>query len=99
MAQVLEVRCPDCGARLRVDAETGMVLHHSAGERRPHGVDLDRADRQLQNQAQERERRFQESVEAENKRDDLLARKFDQSLRRVRDNPAEPRPVRDVDLD
>lgn len=99
MAEVLEVRCPDCGARLRVDAETGMVLHHAPGERRPRGVDLSRAEQQLRSQEQERERRFQASVAAEKGRDDLLARKFDQSLRRVRDNPNEPKPVRDVDLD
>lgn len=99
MAEVLDVLCPDCGARLRVDAETGMVLHHAAASRRPHGVDLDQAQKQLLAQERERERRFQQSVADEKGRDGLLARKFDQSLRRVRDNPDEPKPVRDVDLD
>ncbi|MGH9487437.1 MAG: hypothetical protein ACRD04_07575 [Terriglobales bacterium] len=99
MKPKLEVRCPDCGARLQVDAETGMVLHHQTAARRPHGVDLDQAREQLQRQDQERERRFQASVEAEKRKEDLLRRKFDQSLRRVRDNPDEPPPLRDVDLD
>lgn len=99
MADVLEVRCPDCGARLRVDAHTGMVLHHSTGPRNPRGVNLDQAQDQLRQQEAERERRFQQSVASEKQRDDLLSRKFDQSLRRVRDNPDEPRPLRDVDLD
>lgn len=99
MADVLEVVCPDCGARLRVDAETGMVLHHAAADRRPRGVTLDHAQQQLQQQEQERERRFQQSVAAEKGKDDLLARKFDQSLRRVRSHPDEPKPLRDFDLD
>ncbi|MGN6592738.1 MAG: hypothetical protein ACTHJX_07560 [Terriglobales bacterium] len=99
MADVLEVRCPDCGARLQVDAQTGMVLHHSAGARNPKGVNLDQAQEQLRRQEQERERRFQQSVASEKQRDDLLSRKFDQSLRRVKENPNEPRPLRDVDLD
>ncbi|MGH9481052.1 MAG: hypothetical protein ACRD1L_03075 [Terriglobales bacterium] len=98
MADVLELRCPECGAALRVDAETGMVLRHQATPRAPK-VDLDRAQEQLQRQQAEREDRFQQSVEAEKRRDDVLSRKFDQSLRRVRDNPNEPRPLRDVDLD
>ncbi len=99
MAKVLNVRCPECNAELRVDAETGMVLEHAAGERRPRGVSLDQAHEQLQKQEQERERRFQDSVAAEKSRDDLLARKFDQSLRRVRNHPDERKPLRDLDLD
>lgn len=99
MAKVLNVRCPECNAQLQVDAETGMVLEHAAGERRPRGVSLDQAREHLQRQEQERERRFQDSVAAEKGRDDLLARKFDQSLRRVRNHPDERKPLRDLDLD
>lgn len=97
MSDTLSIRCPDCGARLEVDRETGMVLSH---QRQPgRSVDLERSQDLLRQQDQERERRFQQSVAAEKKRDELLAKKFDQSLRRVRDNPDEPRPLRDVDLD
>lgn len=99
MAKALNVRCPECNAQLQVDAETGMVLEHAAGERRPRGVNLEQAQEQLQRQEQERERRFRDSVAAEKSRDDLLARKFDQSLRRVRNHPEERKPLRDVDLD
>ncbi|HUX65993.1 MAG TPA: hypothetical protein VMV31_00735 [Terriglobales bacterium] len=97
MSHILEVRCPDCGSQLRIDAETGLVLHHQPT--RPRDVNLDRAHEQLRRQQEQRDRRFQESVEAEKRRDDLLARKFDQSLRRVQDNPDEPPPLRDFDLD
>jgi len=98
VADVLEIKCPDCGSTLRVDAETGLVLHHKAAPPK-HGVNLDDAQNHLRRQDAERDRRFQQSVEAEKKRDDLLARKFEQSLRRAKDNPDEPRPLRDFDLD
>ena len=97
MSDILEFRCPDCGSQLKVDASTGLVLHHQPTRRRD--VDLDRAQDQLRQQQEQRDRRFQESAEAEKRRGDLLARKFDQSLRRVKDNPDEPRPLRDFDLD
>ncbi|HXE32147.1 MAG TPA: hypothetical protein VN515_10150 [Terriglobales bacterium] len=99
MAEVLHVRCPDCGTELRVDAETGMVVGHKAPAVRHRGVDLDRSQDVLRRQEEERNQRFAQSVEAEKKRDELLSKKFDQSMRRVRDNPNEPRPIRDVDLD
>lgn len=98
MPEVIEVRCPECGAALKVDAQTGMVLQHHTVARTPK-VDLDRAQEQLKQQRTERESRFQQSVDAEKRRNELLSRKFDQSLRRVRDNPDEPRPLREVDLD
>lgn len=98
MADVLEIKCPDCGSLLRVDAHTGMVLHHKAAPPK-RSVDLDRAQDHLRRQDAERDRRFQQSMEAEKGRDDLLARKFEQSLRRAQENPDEPRPMRDFDLD
>ena len=96
---VIEVRCPDCGSRMTVDIETGAVLAHEAPPARKRTVDLDRSQELLRRQQQERDRLFQASVEAEKQRDDVLAKKFDQSLRRVKDNPNTPRPLRDVDLD
>lgn len=83
---------------MEIDAASGQVLSHRAARRAP-TVDLDRAAEQLARQERERNARFAESVAAERERDERLARKFDHELRRVRENPNEPRPVRDVDLD
>lgn len=94
---MLTIRCPDCGSQLQVDAETGMVLQHRPQPGR--SVNLERSRELLESQQREREQRFQQSVAAEKRRDELLAKKFDQSLRRVKENPNEPRPLRDVDLD
>jgi hypothetical protein len=100
MAALLEVRCPDCGALLRIDAETGLVLHRKPAPSRARNVDLTRANDHLRREQEQRDRLFQQSVEAEKGRDDLLAKKFDQSLRRVKDAPDDKsRPLRDFDLD
>lgn len=99
MASTLEIRCPDCGARLRVDAETGMVLGHQRAPNRGRDLDLSRAQEQLGRQEQDRERRFQQSVADEKGRDDLLARKFEQSLRQAKQDPKPAKPLRDFDLD
>ena len=96
---VVETTCPDCGSRLTVDIETGAVLAHEAVQAPRRTVDLNRTQDLLRRQQEERDRRFQASVQAEKQRDDVLAKKFDQQLRKVKDNPNMPRPLRDVDLD
>ncbi|MGH9415893.1 MAG: hypothetical protein ACRD01_04625 [Terriglobales bacterium] len=99
MGRTLEIRCPDCGARLQVDAETGLVLGHQRAPSRGRDLDLSRAQEQLGRQEQERERRFQQSVADEKGRDELLARKFEQSLEQAKRDPATGKPLRDFDLD
>jgi len=99
MKDVLTVRCPDCGSELTVDVATGAVLEHKPVAPRARTVDLDRPQDLLRRQQEERDRRFQSSLDAQKQNDDILGKKFEQSLRRVRDNPNTPRPLRDVDLD
>lgn len=98
MAKLLHVRCPDCGAQLTVDAGNGAVLEH----RRPGKkatLDLEHAADQLRRQEGQRDRRFEESVQAERNRDQLLGAKFEDALRRAREDPDTPPPPRDIDLD
>ena len=42
---------------------------------------------------------FRQSVEAEKNKDDVLARKFEEALRRAKESPDTGRPIRDFDLD
>ena len=49
-------------------------------------------------QAQRREDKFRDSWEAERKKEDVLTRKFEEGLKRAKEQPAE-RPVRDFDLE
>lgn len=106
MAKLVSVRCPDCGARLLVEAGSGRVVEHERAERGGRGrperaprVDLANAGDQLRAEESRRNRLFEESAAAERRRDEILDQKFDQALRRAREDPDSPPPPRDIDLD
>ena len=97
-AKPVEVACPCCHAKLTVDPELAVVLSHEAPPRAAPDVDITDADRILREQAQKREDKFRESWEAEKKKEDVLTRKFEEALKKAKDQPIE-KPVRDFDLD
>jgi hypothetical protein len=93
-----EVNCPCCQAKLTVDRELGAVLSHVAPPRPPSSVDLDDTANLLRKQVDAVEAKFRASVEAEKTKEDLLARKFAEGLKKAKDGPIE-KPLRDFDLD
>ena len=94
-----ETTCPCCGARLTIDPALGRVIGHEAKQRRPADAHhLDRAADVLAKQAERREAHFRESAEEEKIKSDLLARKFEEALKKTRDQPVKPA-LRDIDLD
>lgn len=95
----ITVHCPDCGSELIVDSSTGDVIEHRRPASRPRAVDLSRSQDLLRREQQQREQRLQTAIDAEKRRDQLLAEKFDRGLQRARENPGQPRPLRDIDLD
>lgn len=94
----VEVECPCCQAKLTVDRELGVVLSHVAPPKAPPSVDLDDTARLLKEHAARVEDKFRQSVEAERVKEDVLARKFAEGLKKAKDAPAE-KPLRDFDLD
>ncbi|HKW89981.1 MAG TPA: hypothetical protein VJN21_14615 [Candidatus Acidoferrales bacterium] len=94
----VEVDCPCCQAKLTVDRELGVVLSHVPPPKPPPSVDLDDTARLLQEHAARVEDKFRQSVEAERMKEDVLARKFAEGLKKAKDAPAE-KPLRDFDLD
>lgn len=94
----IEVTCPCCQSKLLVDAQLATVLSHTPPAKTAPDVDISDAARILADQAQRREDKFRESWEAENKKEDVLARKFEEALKKAREGPAE-KPVRDFDLE
>ncbi len=97
-SEPVEVTCPCCHAKLKVDAELAVVLSHVAPVRAGPGVDLNDAAGILAEQARKREDKFRESWEAEKKKDDVLTRKFEEGLKKAKGEPVE-KPLRDFDLD
>ena len=92
-----EIDCPCCHAKLVVDRELGVVLGHTAPPKAP-SIDFDDTARLLREQADAVEAKFRASVEAERSKEDVLARKFAEGLKKAKDAPIE-KPVRDFDLD
>jgi hypothetical protein len=93
-----DVDCPCCSAKLTVDRALGVVLSHVPPPRPPSSVDLDDTARMLREQAESVEAKFRASVEAERTKEDVLARKFAENLKKAKDAPVE-KPLRDFDLD
>jgi hypothetical protein len=97
-ASPIEVTCPCCQAKLTVDPELGAVLSHTDPPKGPPRVDLDDTARMLREEAERREEKFRQSVEAERNKDEVLNRKFTDALKKAKDQPVE-KPLRDFDLD
>jgi hypothetical protein len=92
-----EVECPCCKSKLTVDRALEAVLSHIPPIRPP-SIDLDDTARLLRNHTDAVEAKFRASVEAEKTKEDVLARKFAEGLKKAKDAPIE-KPIRDFDLD
>jgi hypothetical protein len=97
-ADTFEVGCPCCRAKLTVDRSLGAVLSHVPPPKAPSSVDLDNTARMLREHDEAVEAKFRASVEAEKTKEDVLARKFAEGLKKAKDAPVE-KPIRDFDLD
>lgn len=93
------VECPCCGASLKIDKQLGKIVHHEAKvSSRSKTLDLDQAGALLREQAARREAIFAQSSEAVKTKSQLLERKFEEGLKKTKDQPI-TRPARDFDLD
>jgi len=94
----IEVICPCCGARLTVDRELGRVLSHQPPPKTSKTPDFDRASELLAQEKARRESIFNQSAEDEKVKSRVLERKFEEALKKTKDEPI-TRPMRDIDLD
>ena len=81
-----------------MDPELAVVLSHIAPPKPVLDVDIGDAARILAEQARKREDKFRDSWQAESKKEDVLNRKFEEALKKAKDQPTE-RPMRDFDLE
>jgi hypothetical protein len=96
--KIYEIACPDCGAMIKVDAATGVVVSHTSAPRKRMFEDLETAAKAMREHDERKESIFRQSVEAEKNKEDLFEKKFAEALRKAKDAP-EGRPLRDFDLD
>lgn len=94
----LHVTCPCCQAKMVVDPVFGAVLSHEAPPKAGPNVDLEKAHDILAEQNRQREDKFSDSWFQEMNKEDILAKKFEEAMKKANDAPA-GKPVRDFDLD
>ncbi len=97
--QPFEIMCPDCGAMLKVDPVTRALIAHTPAPRKKTFEDFGEAAKALREQDARRESIFAQSVEAQKNKDDVLAKKFAEAVKKAKENPSTERPLRDFDLD
>ena len=97
--QPFEVTCPDCGAMLKIDPVTRQIIAHTSAPRKRTFEDLGAAARALKDADARRESIFAQSVEAEKNKDDLMAKKFAEAVKKAKESPATERPLREFDLE
>jgi len=96
----LNVRCPDCGCDLVVDAATGAVLFHRAAKTPvAGGKDFDSLFAELDSSKERADKVFDREMKAYKDRDRLLEEKFKEAMEKAKDAPDEERPLRPWDLD
>lgn len=97
-AENVNVTCPCCKAKLVVDTVFGAVLSHEAPPKAGPNVDLTNAAGILDEQQRSREDKFRDSWLQETNKEDILAKKFEEAMKKAKDAPA-GKPIRDFDLD
>jgi hypothetical protein len=94
-----EITCPDCGAMLKVDPVTRAIIAHTPAPRKRTFEDFTDAAKALREADARRESLFAQSVDAHKHKDDLMAKKFAEAVKKAKETPDTGRPLRDFDLD
>jgi hypothetical protein len=93
-----DIACPCCQAKLRVDPDHQAVLSYQPPPEERTVKDLTDAVKGLKAEAAQRQARFEESMKAEKTKKSLLDKKFQDALKKAKDEPI-TKPTRDIDLD
>jgi hypothetical protein len=91
------VTCPCCNGRLTIDPVLEAVVAHEAAPRARSGLGLDEALSSLKGAAARREELFKEQIKAEQKKPQVLQKKFEEGLKRAKDSPDPPLNPMDMD--
>ena len=85
--KTFELACPDCGAMLKIDATTGLMVSHTSAPRKRMFEDLETAAQAMREHGERTESIFRQSVDAEKNKADLLEKKFAEAMRKAKDAP------------
>jgi hypothetical protein len=97
--EAFEVTCPDCGAMLKVDPVTRAIISHTPAPRKRTFEDFGAAAKAAREADARRDALFAQSVDAQKNRDDVMAKKFAEAVKKAKETPDTGKPLRDFDLD
>lgn len=97
--EAFEVACPDCGAMLKIDPVTRAIIAHTPAPRKRMFEDFSDAAKAAREAEARRDSIFAQSVEAQKNKDDLMAKKFAEAVKKAKEKPDTGRPLRDFDLE
>jgi hypothetical protein len=97
--EAFEISCPDCGAMIKVDPVTRAVIAHTPAPRKRMFEDFTEAAAALREADSRRESLFRQSVDAERNKEDVLAKKFAEAVKKAKESPLTERPLREFDLE
>jgi hypothetical protein len=98
-SQTFDVLCPCCGATLKIDPETQVVLHHHEPEKKPAIEDLHVAVQQLKGEADRRNDVFEKSFASHLSGEKVREKKFEELLKQAKEDKSGLPPKRPFDLD
>lgn len=97
--QQFDVTCPECGGIMKIDPSSRAIVAHTPAPRKKMFEDFSEAARALRESDERRESLFRQSVNAERNKDDVMAKKFAEAVKKAKESPLIERPLRDFDLD
>lgn len=90
MPEALDVECPCCGARLKIDAETGAVVW--ADKKKEPAKNFDDLLNRVSSQKSVLDEKFARSVHQTKNQREILEKKFEEARKRAAESPNERPP-------
>lgn len=97
-SSTIQVACPCCGSTLTIDVSLGAVLDHKLPAKPQIAAQMKDVPTLVKEQAARRDEKYQQLAEAEKNKGKLLDRKFQELLKKAKEEPLE-KPLKDIDLD
>jgi hypothetical protein len=82
-----------------LDPVTRSVIAHTSAPKKKMFEDFGEAAKALREADARRDSNFQQSVDAQKNKDDVMAKKFAEAVKKAKETPLTDRPLRDFDLD
>ena len=94
----IQVSCPCCDSTLTIDPSLPAVLDHKLPARPQVVAKMEDVPKLVKEEATRRDEKYQQLVEAEKNKGKVLDRKFQELLKKAKEEPL-TKPLKDIDLD